>query len=146
MTGAAASVGAGGRPARRAGGINAITWIGMARSPCRPCASANRTARLMFDEYLAFLLTFVLASSFERLWMPADRLARASSRSCWVHGYGRSRGVLVVAAAAAWKPPAIPLPASAWRRPTSALGRLEADPESAYRSRLRGHRQPAGRP
>jgi len=47
----------------------------------------------MWDEYLAFLLTFVLVIPFERLWMPADRLAPGKQPILLVHGYGCSRGV-----------------------------------------------------
>ncbi|MFN4325075.1 MAG: esterase/lipase family protein [Azonexus sp.] len=75
-------------------GINAITWVfGMAlASPARRLGFA-RTARLMWDEYLAFLFTFVLVIPFERLWMPADRLAPGRQPILLVHGYGCSRGV-----------------------------------------------------
>ena len=75
-------------------GINAITWLfGMALASPAPRLGFARTARLMFDEYLAFLLTFVLVIPFERLWMPADRLRNGRPVVLFVHGYGCSRGV-----------------------------------------------------
>ncbi|WP_027458146.1 esterase/lipase family protein [Dechloromonas agitata] len=75
-------------------GINAITWVfGMALASPAPRLGFARTARLMWDEYLAFLLTFVLVIPFERLWMPADRLAPGKQPILLVHGYGCSRGV-----------------------------------------------------
>ena len=75
-------------------GINAITWVfGMALASPAPRLGFARTTRLMWDEYLAFLLTFVLVIPFERLWMPADRLAPGKQPILLVHGYGCSRGV-----------------------------------------------------
>ncbi len=75
-------------------GINAITWVfGMALASPAPRLGFARTARLMWDEYLAFLLTFVLVIPFERLWMPADRLTPGRQPILLVHGYGCSRGV-----------------------------------------------------
>ena len=75
-------------------GINAITWVfGMALASPAPRLGFARSARLMWDEYLAFLLTFVLVIPFERLWMPADRLAPGKQPILLVHGYGCSRGV-----------------------------------------------------
>ena len=75
-------------------GINAITWVfGMALASPAPRLGFARTARLMWDEYLAFLLTFVLVIPFERLWMPADRLTSGKQPILLVHGYGCSRGV-----------------------------------------------------
>lgn len=91
---AAASVGAVGGLLGVRAGINAITWVfGMALASPAPRLGFSRTARLMFDEYLAFLLTFVLVIPFERLWMPADRLAKGKQPILLVHGYGCSRGV-----------------------------------------------------
>lgn len=75
-------------------GINAITWVfGMALASPAPRLGFARTAHLMWDEYLAFLLTFVLVIPFERLWMPADRLTSGKQPILLVHGYGCSRGV-----------------------------------------------------
>ena len=91
---AAASVGAVGGLLGVRAGINAITWVfGMALASPAPRLGFSRTARLMFDEYLAFLLTFVLVIPFERLWMPADRLTSGKQPILLVHGYGCSRGV-----------------------------------------------------
>ena len=91
---AAASVGAVGGLLGVRAGINAITWVfGMALASPAPRLGFSRTARLMFDEYLAFLLTFVLVIPFERLWMPADRLPPAKLPIVLMHGYGCSRGV-----------------------------------------------------
>ena len=90
----AAIVGAAGGLLGVRAGINAITWVfGMALASPAPRLGFARTARLMFDEYLAFLLTFVLVIPFERLWMPADRLAKGKQPILLVHGYGCSRGV-----------------------------------------------------
>jgi len=90
----AASVGAVGGLLGVRAGINAITWVfGMALASPAPRLGFSRTARLMFDEYLAFLLTFVLVIPFERLWMPADRLSKGKQPILLVHGYGCSRGV-----------------------------------------------------
>ena len=75
-------------------GINAVTWMfGMAYASPAPRLGFRRTARLMFDEYLAFLFTFFLVIPFERLWMPADRLRPGTTPILLVHGYGCSRGV-----------------------------------------------------
>lgn len=75
-------------------GINGITWMfGMAFASPAPRLGFTRTARLMVDEYLAFLLSFVLIVPFERLWMPADRLRCGRQPILLVHGYGCSRGV-----------------------------------------------------
>jgi len=49
--------------------------------------------RIMVGEYLAFIRTFLLVLPFERLWMPADRLAPMGRVVLLVHGYGCSRGV-----------------------------------------------------
>lgn len=75
-------------------GINTITWVfGMALASPAPRLGFARTAGLMFDEFVAFLLTFVLVIPFERLWMPADRLPRGAGQPILlVHGYGCSRG------------------------------------------------------
>lgn len=74
--------------------INAITWMfGMAFASPAPRLGFKHTARLMFDEYLAFLFTFFLVIPFERLWMPADRLRPGTTPILLVHGYGCSRGV-----------------------------------------------------
>lgn len=75
-------------------GINMITWLfGMAFASPAPRLGTRATARLMWDEYLAYLLTFVLVIPFERLWQPADRLRPAALPVLLVHGYGCSRGV-----------------------------------------------------
>ena len=90
----AAIVGATGGLLGTRAGINSITWVfGMALASPAPRLGCARTARLMWDEYLAFLLTFVLVIPFERLWMPADRLAPGKQPILLVHGYGCSRGV-----------------------------------------------------
>ena len=90
----AAIVGAAGGLLGVRAGINAITWVfGMALASPAPRLGFARTARLIFDEYLAFLLTFVLVIPFERLWMPADRLSKGKQPILLVHGYGCSRGV-----------------------------------------------------
>ena len=90
----AAIIGAAGGLLGIRAGINAITWVfGMALASPAPRLGFARTARLMWDEYLAFLLTFVLVIPFERLWMPADRLAPGKQPILLVHGYGCSRGV-----------------------------------------------------
>lgn len=75
-------------------GINTITWVfGLALgSPAKRMSSAAML-RMMAGEYLAFLRTFVLVLPFERLWMPADRLAPCTNPMLLVHGYGCSRGV-----------------------------------------------------
>jgi triacylglycerol lipase len=90
----AAAIGAiGGLLGLRAG-IVAVTWIfGTAyASPARRLDFMTR-ARMMFEEYLAFLFTFVLIIPFEPLWMPADRLPPGRRPILLVHGYGCSRGV-----------------------------------------------------
>lgn len=75
-------------------GINAITWtFAVSRGSPAPALGFMRRAKMVIDEYLAFLLTFVLVIPFERLWMPADRLARGNQPVLLVHGYGCSRGV-----------------------------------------------------
>ncbi len=75
-------------------GINAITWVfGIALASPAPALGFVRRAKMIIDEYLAFLLTFVLVIPFERLWMPADRLAQGKHPVLLVHGYGCSRGV-----------------------------------------------------
>ena len=90
----AAIVGAAGGLLGIRASINAITWVfGMALASPAPRLGFARTARLMWDEYLAFLLTFVLVIPFERLWMPADRLTSGKQPILLVHGYGCSRGV-----------------------------------------------------
>lgn len=75
-------------------GINAVTWVfGMAHASPAPALGLVRRTKMIVDEYLAFLLTFVLVIPFERLWMPADRLTRGSHPILLIHGYGCSRGV-----------------------------------------------------
>lgn len=75
-------------------GLNMITWLfGMAFASPAPRLGARATARLMLDEYLAYLLSFVLVIPFERLWLPADRLRPGNRPLLLVHGYGCSRGV-----------------------------------------------------
>jgi triacylglycerol lipase len=74
--------------------IVAVTW-GFARayhSPA-PALRAGQWLRMIFSEYLAFLLTFVVVLPFERLWMPPDRLRPSARVIVLVHGYGCSRGV-----------------------------------------------------
>lgn len=74
--------------------INAVTWMfGMAFASPAPRLGFASTARLMWDEYLAFLLTFLIVLPLERLWMPADRLSSGRPVVLLVHGYGCSRGV-----------------------------------------------------
>lgn len=74
--------------------LNAITWMfGMALASPAPRLGRLRTARLMLEEYAAYLLTFLLIIPFERLWMPPDRLQPAPRVILLVHGYGCSRGV-----------------------------------------------------
>ena len=75
--------------------INAIAWIfSLAFASPAPRLGFWRMARLMFEEYLAFLFSFFLVIPLERLWMPADRLpAGAKNPILLVHGYGCSRGV-----------------------------------------------------
>lgn len=74
--------------------IVAVTWsFSLAyRSPTGPL-TFGQTLRMMIGEYLAFVLTFVVALPFERLWMPQDRLRPCSRPLLLVHGYGCSRGV-----------------------------------------------------
>ncbi len=75
-------------------GLNMITWLfGMAFASPAPRLGGKATARLIWDEYLAYLLTFVLVIPFERLWLPADRLRPGRCPLLLVHGYGCSRGV-----------------------------------------------------
>lgn len=75
-------------------GLNMITWLfGMAFASPAPRLGARATARLIWDEYLAYLLSFVLVIPFERLWLPADRLRPGHRPLLLVHGYGCSRGV-----------------------------------------------------
>lgn len=75
-------------------GINALTWMfGMIFASPAPRLGGQRTAKLMLDEFAAFLLTFLLVIPFERLWMPVDRLKPGKTPILLVHGYGCSRGV-----------------------------------------------------
>lgn len=76
-------------------GINALTWMfGMLFASPAPRLGGKRTARLMLEEFAAFLLSFVLVIPFERLWMPKDRLpAGRQLPILLVHGFGCSRGV-----------------------------------------------------
>lgn len=75
-------------------GLNAITWLfGMALASPAPRLGFARTARLMADEYLANLLSFLLVIPFARLWMPADRLTAGRQTILLVHGYGCNRAV-----------------------------------------------------
>lgn len=71
----------------------ARTWryAGRFASPAPQLSLAAR-ARLIIDEYLLFLFTFLLVIPFERLWMPADRLRPCARPILLVHGYGVSRG------------------------------------------------------
>ena len=76
-------------------GINALTWL-FAKTYASPAPALGvvRRLRLIVDEYLAFLLSFIVVLPFERLWMPADRLPAGTRRPILlVHGYGCSRGV-----------------------------------------------------
>jgi len=75
-------------------GLNLITWLfGMAYASPAPRLGGKATARLIWDEFLAYLLTFLLVIPFERLWQPADRLRPVTRPLLLVHGYGCSRGV-----------------------------------------------------
>ncbi|MFZ2267353.1 MAG: alpha/beta fold hydrolase [Azonexus sp.] len=71
----------------------ARTWRYARRfaSPAPALPFAAR-ARLIIEEYLAFLFTFLLLTPLERLWMPADRLRPDAHPILLVHGYGVSRG------------------------------------------------------
>lgn len=62
------------------------------RSPA-PRLSVFQALAMVFAEYGAFLLNFVLISPFERWWMGADRLEKTGERPpiLLVHGYGCSR-------------------------------------------------------
>jgi len=75
-------------------GIVAVTWTFAAthQSTAPPLTAAERL-RMIVDEYLAFLITFVVVLPFERLWMPRDRLDPCPRPLVLVHGYGCSRGV-----------------------------------------------------
>jgi triacylglycerol lipase len=48
---------------------------------------------MVFAEYLAFLLSFVVLTPFEWLWMSADRLRPCKTPILLVHGYGCSRAI-----------------------------------------------------
>jgi len=74
--------------------MNATSWFFAIKfaSPPAPLGLARRLG-VMGREYLAFLFTFLLVIPFERLWMPADRLAPGTHPILLVHGYGVSRGV-----------------------------------------------------
>lgn len=75
-------------------GINAITWtFALSHGSPAPALGFVRRVKLVVEEYLAFLLTFVFVIPFERLWMPADRLMQGRHPVLLVHGYGCSRGV-----------------------------------------------------
>lgn len=77
-------------------GINAMTWMfGMLFATPAPRLGGKRTARLMWDEFLAFLFSYLVVVPLERLWMPKDRLPAHSGKTpiVLVHGYGCSRGV-----------------------------------------------------
>lgn len=67
-----------------------FAWV--YRSPA-PRLSVFQTVAMVFAEYGAFLLNFVLISPFERWWMGPDRLKNTSERPpiLLVHGYGCSR-------------------------------------------------------
>lgn len=75
-------------------GMVTITWVFAFayRSPA-PRLSLWQSLSMMLNEYLAFILTFVLVIPFERLWMPGDRLRPCQLPIVLVHGYGCSRGV-----------------------------------------------------
>ena len=76
-------------------GINALTWL-FAKTYASPAPALGvvHRLRLIVNEYLAFLLSFIVVLPFERLWMPADRLPAGARRPILlVHGYGCSRGV-----------------------------------------------------
>lgn len=90
-----ASLGAVGGLLGARAGINGLTWLFASSyaSPAPALGFAGRL-RLIVDEYLAFLLSFVAVLPFERLWMPADRLPAGARRPVLlVHGFGCSRGV-----------------------------------------------------
>ena len=75
-------------------GIVAATWA-FARaypSPARRLTAAE-SVRMLFGEYAAFLLIFVVILPFERLWMGRDRLRPCPRPLLLVHGYSCSRGV-----------------------------------------------------
>ena len=75
-------------------GIVAVTWA-FARaypSPARRLTAAE-SVRMLFGEYAAFLLIFVVILPFERLWMGRDRLRPCPRPLLLVHGYSCSRGV-----------------------------------------------------
>lgn len=75
-------------------GIVAVTWAFAYAYPSpAPRLSRWQTIRMVLEEYLAFLLSFVLVIPFERLWMPSDRLRPCQLPIMLVHGYGCSRGV-----------------------------------------------------
>lgn len=66
-------------------------WAARHASPAPP-VSARKRRRLILEEYLAFLFTFLLITPFERLWMGRDRLHPDPAPVLLVHGYGVSRG------------------------------------------------------
>lgn len=75
-------------------GFNMITWLfGMACASPAPRLGVRRTARLMLQEFAAYLLDFLLVIPGERLWMPPDRLFGSGRVILLVHGYGCSRGI-----------------------------------------------------
>jgi triacylglycerol lipase len=75
-------------------GIVTVTWVfsSVYASPA-PKLTFGQRLRMMFDEYLAFLFSFVVLMPFEWLWMPADRLRPCKTPILLVHGYGCSRGI-----------------------------------------------------
>jgi triacylglycerol lipase len=74
--------------------INMVTWIfAITYATPAPPLSLGRRLRIMAEEYLAFIFSFLLLLPFERLWMPADRLRPSARPILLVHGYGVSRGV-----------------------------------------------------
>jgi len=134
-------------------GMVAITWMfGMAFASPATRLGFARTARLMLDDYLAFLLTFLLVIPFERLWMPADRLTPGKHPILLVHGHGVSRGV--------WVPPRrrpeparhfvahprLPPPVPPTAPPPSAWRSLTPDPASGCRNSTSASRKFAPRP
>ena len=74
--------------------MNVTTWW-FAMKYASPSAKLGfgKRLRIMVDEYLAFLLSFLLVIPFEGLWMPADRLPTGKQPILLVHGYGVSRGI-----------------------------------------------------
>jgi triacylglycerol lipase len=75
-------------------GIVAVTWVfsSVYASPA-PKLTFGQYWQMVFAEYLAFLLSFVVLTPFEWLWMSADRLRPCKTPILLVHGYGCSRAI-----------------------------------------------------